>query len=98
MKKLITALCLGIIFSVCAFAQTDSDEYKKNEYYVGYSNQSNEYVGRRQPLNGFEAAYVRNVHRYFGIKADVSAAYKRDSFNFSFTDTANNTSLFVSRQ
>jgi hypothetical protein len=90
MNKLITALCLGIILSVCAFAQTDNDEYKKNEYYVGYSNQSNDAVGR-QSLNGFEAAYVRNVHRYFGIKADVSAGFKRDSYNFSYFDPTTNT-------
>ncbi|HVE55223.1 MAG TPA: hypothetical protein VNB22_00235 [Pyrinomonadaceae bacterium] len=88
MYKFINILCLTFVLSVAAFAQTNTDEYKKNEYYVGYSNQQVD-AGNFQTLNGFEGAYVRNVHRYFGIKADVSAGYRRDSFNFSVSDPTN---------
>jgi len=78
MNKLITAFCLAFIFSVCALAQTGED-YNRNEFFVGYSNQQ---VGRgeRDTFHGFEGSYVRNVSRYFGIKADVTGAYRNDDF------------------
>jgi hypothetical protein len=75
MNKFIILFCLTLTLSVCAFAQTDGDDYRRNEFYVGYSNeQINDF--RRQSLNGFEVAYVRNIHRFFGVKGDFSAAYK----------------------
>ena len=75
------AFCLTILLSVGVFAQTDSDEYNKNEFFVGYSNQQ---VGNRdrRTFNGFEASYVRNVNRYFGVKGDFSAAYQNANTNF----------------
>jgi hypothetical protein len=88
MYKFINILCLTFVLSVAAFAQTNTDEYKKNEYYVGYSNQQID-GGSYRTLNGVEGAYVRNVHRYFGIKADASFGYRRDSFNFSTSDPIN---------
>lgn len=89
MYKFINILCLTLFLSVAAaFAQTNTDEYKKNEYYVGYSNQQFD-TGNYSTLNGFEGAYVRNVHRYFGIKADVSGGFRRDRFNFSGSDQTN---------
>src|SRR6476660_8180818 len=90
MYKFINILCLTLFLSVAALAQTNTDEYKKNEYYVGYSNQQLKTVDF-STLNGFEGAYVRNVHRYFGIKADVSGGFRRDKFNFSGSDTTNGT-------
>lgn len=70
------AFCLTILLSVGVFSQTSDDEYNKNEFYVGYSNQqvSN---NSRPALNGFEVSYVRNVSRYFGIKGDFSAAVRK---------------------
>lgn len=78
MNKLIKAFCLTVVLSIGSFAQS-GDEYKKNEFYGGYSHQQ---VGRgdRDPFNGFEVSVVRNVHRYFGIKGDFSAAYKNTDF------------------
>lgn len=72
--------------SVSIFAQDQTDEYKKNEFYVGYSNQQID-SGNYRTTNGFQGSYVRNVHRYFGIKADVSGAYGNQTFNGSGTDT-----------
>ncbi len=80
MNKLMMAFCLTITLSVGVFAQTDDEEYNKNEFYVGYSNQQ---VGNsnRRTFNGFETSYVRNFNRYFGIKGDFSAAYRNKNFN-----------------
>jgi hypothetical protein len=79
MIKFIKVLCLTCVLGVSAFAQSNTDEYRKNEFYVGYSNQQID-GGGYSTANGFEGAYVRNVHRYFGIKADVSGAYRSSDF------------------
>ena len=84
MNKLTMAFCLVTILSVGVFAQTGDGEYNKNEFYVGYSNQqiSREInIDSRGSLNGIEASYVRNFHRYFGIKGDFSAAYQKGNTN-----------------
>lgn len=96
MIKFIKILCLTFILSVAALAQTNTDEYKKNEYYVGYSNQQVD-SGSYRTLNGFEGAYVRNVHRYFGIKADVSGAYRKDSYSIAFNDSINGTYSYTGK-
>ncbi len=94
MNKLVMAFCLTILLSVGVFSQTNDDEYKKNEFYVGYSNQQ---VGNnfRRSLNGFEVSYVRNVSRYFGIKGDFSAAYRNVDFDTPITDPLTGTSSTV---
>ena len=85
MKKLIKALCLSAILSVGVFAQTSDDEYKKNEFYVGYSNQQID-GGNRVGFNGIEVSATRNFNRYFGIKGDVSAAYRSERFSSTFSN------------
>ncbi len=82
MKKIITAFCLTILTGICASAQTVND-YNKNEFFVGYSNQQVD-RGERQTFNGFEGSYVRNVSRYVGIKADISGAYRNEEFESAF--------------
>lgn len=79
MKKLSAALCMLFISVIFVSAQNSQDEYKKNEFYVGYSNQQMD-VGDRESFNGFEVSYTRNVTRYIGIKGDFSAAFRNDSF------------------
>ena len=81
MNKLFAALCLTVWSIVCVSAQTPG-EYNKNEFFVGYSNQQVDF-GDRVNFNGFEASYTRNVSRYFGIKGDVSGAYRNRDFNIS---------------
>jgi hypothetical protein len=91
MIKFIKILCLTCVLSITAFAQTQTGEYKKNEFYAGYSNQQID-GGNYRTANGFEGAYVRNIHRYFGIKADVSGAYtNRQDFSITFNDPTNGT-------
>lgn len=107
MKKLFSAVCLTVITSVFAFAQTSSADYKKVEGYVGYSNNqvdtgfnsnsgsgtfSGSLFNDRRSFNGAEAAVVFNVHRYVGIKGDFSAAYRNEDFSFQTgTGTTANT-------
>jgi hypothetical protein len=86
MYKLIKILCLTCVFALTALAQTQTtDDYKKNEYYLGYSNQQTDQGGYRS-ANGFQGSYVRNLKRYMGIKADFSAAFNKDTFEYTTTD------------
>jgi len=78
MKKLPASLCLAIAAVICVSGQT-TDEYNKNEVFVGYSNQQVD-RGNYANFNGVESSYVRNVSRYFGVKGDISATYRNDDF------------------
>ena len=78
----IVAVCLTI---TSAQSQPSSDEYHKNEFYVGYSNNQID-AGNRTGLNGVEFSYTRNFSRYLGIKSDVSYATKKRELSFSTTD------------
>ena len=81
------ALGLVILLSLGGVAQTapNGDEYRKNEYYVGYSNQQVDDFDRTT-FNGFELSYTRNVTRWIGIRGAVSGAYR----NRDFRGTLNN--------
>ncbi len=59
MNKLITAFCLAIISGVCVFAQT-GEEYNRNEFFVGYSNQQVD-RGEHTTFNGFEGSYTEII-------------------------------------
>jgi len=89
MKKFILALTLTLVSSICALAQS-SDDYKKAEFFVGYSygqadahfNPNPNIYRDRTPLQGFNGSVVFNVSRYFGIKGDVSGAFQKANVNF----------------
>jgi opacity protein-like surface antigen len=98
MNKLFLAFCITIIAGASAFAQSSNSDYKKGEFYVGYTNEqvdlhrdinsgssTQNFFDNRIGFNGFEASGVANVSRYFGLKADVSGAYRNKSFNFPFS-------------
>lgn len=71
---------------------TSTGDYNKNEYYVGYSNQQiNDFS--RSTFHGFEVGYVRNVHRFFGIRGTVSGAYRNDSDSGSFVSGTTTTTF-----
>ena len=89
-KKVILSGVLALVGAVGAMAQTS--DYKKSEFYVGYSNNQvdsgfdsgnsvQSFFRDRESFNGFEAAGVYNIHRYVGIKGDVSGTYKKQSIN-----------------
>ena len=102
MNKLFLAFCLTLISSVLAFAQTD---FKKSEFYVGYTNNQvdtganssngnsvQNFFDDRLTFHGIQVSGVGNVSRYVGIKADFSAAYKKEDFSTTFgTGTSANT-------
>ena len=94
MNKLLLAFCLTIISSAFVFGQ--SDDYKKTEFSVGYTNQqvdtgantnsgnaARDFFNDRLSYNGFEVSGVYNVHRYVGIKADFSGAYRNREYNYT---------------
>lgn len=75
MKKTFLVLAIIAISTFVAAAQTAASDYTKGEFFAGYSNAFN--VDDEGPLyiigHGVNLAGVYNVHRYIGIKADVSA-------------------------
>lgn len=85
MKKLLKVLCLMSVLGICISAQTGNDDYHKNEFFVGYSNQLTDDF-RRESASGVEVSYVHNMSRFFGIKGDFSAAYKKTTRTFAFND------------
>ena len=95
MNKLFLAFCLTLMASVFAFAQSSGD-YRKGEFYVGYSNQqvdtganndtgnaAQDFFNNRLGYYGFEVSGVYNISRYVGLKGDFSGAYRREDFNFA---------------
>lgn len=90
MTKFLMALCLTLTTGTFAFAQTD--DYKKGEFYVGFSNNQvdngtqdgddfEDFFNDRSSFNGFNASAVGNVSRYVGIKGDVSGTYRSDDLS-----------------
>ncbi len=89
------AASLTVLSSVLAFGQTTAvDDYKKSEFFVGYSNSQvdtgitpgddfGDLVDERESFNGFEVSGVYNFSRYFGVKGDFSAAYNNKGFDFT---------------
>lgn len=95
MKKIILALCLTAISGLTAVAQ-NSDDYKRSEFYVGYSNgqvdtgvdvennnEVEEFFDERATFHGFETAGVYNFSRYVGLKGDISGTYNKKNFSAS---------------
>jgi opacity protein-like surface antigen len=97
MNKFIKILISTCVLGAGVFAQNTSqnqspnqtDEYRKNEFFVGYSRQQID-DGNFRGANGAEFSYVRNVHKYFGIKADVSGAFRNDEFQNTGIDAGGN--------
>lgn len=107
MNKVILAVSLMIAAASFAVGQSSND-YKKSEFYVGYSNGQvdtgagsgssiNSFFKDRTNFNGFEASGVYNVSRYFGIKADLSGTYHNDTISTTFTSGGVPTTLSASR-
>lgn len=81
--KLLFILLVIVLNVIAIFAQS-SDDYPKfevggnyNYQRVGESGGFNDQTG----FNGFEISAVKNISRYFGLKFDVSGAYKTDNFS-----------------
>jgi len=81
-----TMLILTTIL-VCASIAAAQSDYKKFEFFGGYSHnrvdtdvtlQGN--IDDREGFHGFEASATGNLSRYFGVKFDFSAHFKNKSF------------------
>lgn len=92
MQKLFIAFCFVALSSLGTFAQ--SNEYKKGEFFVGYSNNQvdtgvsanddfSSFVDDRESFNGFNVSGVYNVSRYVGIKGDISGGYNKKRYDFN---------------
>jgi opacity protein-like surface antigen len=92
MKRLLTLVALLLTCSPAAFAQ--SDDYKKWEFFGGYSAMQFDNIGGdtgnpnvddtlsgRNTLRGFELSVTRNVHKYVGVKFDYSLHLREDEFS-----------------
>lgn len=94
MKRSIFILTIITMSVTAVLAQ--GDDYKKGEFYVGYSGgqidrgfdssvpASGFFFDREldnDPYHGANVSAVYNVSRYLGLKADFSAAYNRTQFN-----------------
>jgi hypothetical protein len=95
MKKFILALSITALTAAFTAAQAPADDYKKAEFYVGYSNgqvdtgldsgnSAVDFFRDRETFHGFNASGVYNLTRYFGIKADVSGVYNNTRFTEDF--------------
>ncbi|HEX2639290.1 MAG TPA: outer membrane beta-barrel protein [Pyrinomonadaceae bacterium] len=94
MKNVMLAFGLLVFSAVFAAAQTTttlSDDYKKAEFYVGYSNGQvdtgvdsgnsvNSFFRDRKNFHGVNVSGVYNLSRYFGVKGDVSGVYNNTTF------------------
>src|ERR1044071_3477091 len=91
MRRFLMLAVLLLFTAPAALAQ--ADEYKKWEFFGGYSalgfdtlagdtdNPNVEAVlSGRNTLRGFELAVTRNIHRYVGVKFDYSLHLREDNF------------------
>ena len=97
MKKLFLSGLMSLVCASVGFAQTTTtttSDYKKSEFFVGYSNGQvdtgleteegnpiQEFARERETFHGFNASAVFNVNRYVGIKGDVSGVYNNTDFS-----------------
>lgn len=95
LKKALFTLSFAFVASTVSFAQS-IDDYKKGEFYVGYSNgqvdtgvdSGNSVVDffrDRENFNGVNVSGVYNTSRYFGLKGDVSATVNSKEYADTFT-------------
>lgn len=90
MRRLLALATLILISATAAFAQ---DDYKKYEFFAGYSalhidnlagdtdNAAvNDVLGEKQTLRGFNLAAGFNFHKYVGAKFDYSLHLREDNF------------------
>jgi len=84
---------IGMIILACAsIAAAQSDDYKKFEFFGGYSHNRidtgigdddpslRDIINEREGFHGFNTSVTGNVSRYFGFKFDLSGHYKNKTF------------------
>lgn len=89
----------GIVIIACAsIAAAQSDDYKKFEFFAGYSHNRidtgigdddpslRDIVDEREGFHGFNTSITGNVSRYVGFKFDLSGHFKSRSIPFGTID------------
>ncbi len=87
-------ILIGTIIIACASIAAAQSDYKKFEFFGGYShNRIDTGIGDNDPdlddvfderegFHGFEVSATGNLTRYFGIKGDFSGHFKSRTFPF----------------
>ncbi len=87
-------ILIGTIIIACASMAAAQSDYKKFEFFGGYShNRVDTGIGdddpdlddvfdEREGFHGFEVSATGNLTRYFGIKGDFSGHFKSRTFPF----------------
>jgi len=94
-RKAIIAISIAAVSAASALAQSSGDDYKKVEFFAGYSNgqvdtgvdsgnDALDLFRDRESFNGFNVSGVYNVSRFIGVKGDFSAGYNNDRFTGTF--------------
>lgn len=91
MKKLFEVLLIVLVAAITVSAQ---DEYRKIEFFGGYSlmnfdnaagntnnSEVNQILGEKELMQGFNAAINYNFHKYAGAKFDYSLHLREDNFS-----------------
>lgn len=95
-KKAIIALSIAAVSAASVLAQSSADDYKKVEFFAGYSNgqidtgvntgsDPIDFLRDRENFNGVNVSGVYNASRYFGVKADYSATFNTARVSETFT-------------
>lgn len=89
MRKLMLLTAFILACTATSLAQS-TDDYKKVEFYGGYSHARvdtgvddqdlEDLIGNTRGFNGFDTSITGNLSRYFGLKANLTGHYKNDSF------------------
>jgi Outer membrane protein beta-barrel domain len=82
MKNIFFSTLLVAVFATFSFAQS-TDDYKKGEFYVGYSANAidiRDAGGDPVVLHGVNVSGVYNFSKYVGVKGDFSTHHK-ESFS-----------------
>jgi len=88
---------------------TNTSDYKKSEFFVGYSNNQvdtglnsdtgnnfDDFFNERESFHGVNVTGTYNVTRYVGITGDVSATYNNKDFTVTGVPTGTTTTGTVS--
>ena len=88
-------ILIGTIMIACASIAAAQSDYKKFEFFAGYSHNRvdtgigdedpavGDIINEREGFHGFEVSATGNLSRYFGIKGDVSGHFKSKTFPIS---------------
>lgn len=84
-----TTLIAMTILACASLAAAQTDDYKKLEFFGGYSYHAinnnldeDDLIGDPEQFRGFDTSITGNVSRFFGLKFDFSGHFKRRPIPF----------------